>query len=56
MLVKYVGPERPGVETARGLRFDYDKPVEVSEEIGQQLIKQNDFKVVRQPAKKEVAD
>jgi hypothetical protein len=55
VLIKYVGPVRPGVETPEGVLFEYDKPVEVPDDQAKALIKTGDFKPAR-PKKGEVSE
>ncbi len=49
MIIKYIGSLRPGVETPDGVRFDYDKPVEVAEELAKELLARGDFKPGKVP-------
>ncbi|MDI6872100.1 MAG: hypothetical protein QME79_12305 [Bacillota bacterium] len=48
-LIKYVGPQRPGVETPEGTRFEYDRAVEVPDELAKELLKRPDFKPAKAP-------
>jgi hypothetical protein len=54
-LIRYVGPVRPGVETAGGLVLEHDKPTEVPDEVAKELLKRDDFKPAKAP-KKEVTE